>query len=119
MRRALNTCGQIALEVAMVIPLFMLFAFLALQLGHLGIGVAIVNYAASSVARQAVAQNGFSQGSADDKFKNILFAGLESTEIHGTTDPDGDGTSNLQVTACAKLPAYPLVGPFLGKSIHA
>jgi hypothetical protein len=115
----LDRRGQTSMETALVIPLFMLFAFLSLQLGHLGIGIAIVNYAASSVARQAVAQNGFNQGDATAKFSNIIFAGLQSPEVHSSSDQDGEGTRNLKVTTCAELPAFPLVGPFLFKAIHS
>jgi Flp pilus assembly protein TadG len=117
---AMDTRGQTVMEVATLFPLFMLFAFLSLQLGHLGIGIAIVNYAASSVARQAVAQNGFNQGEALAKFNKIIFAGLQSPTITGTPEQDGgEGTSNMKVTACAELPAFPLVGPFLFNSIHS
>ncbi len=118
-RRMMDTRGQTSIEVVIAIPLFMFFAFLALQVGHLGIGIAIVNYAASSVARQAVAQNGYNQGDALSKFNKIIFAGLQSPTITGTPVQDGDGTSNLQVTACAELPSFPLVGPFLYKLLHS
>ncbi len=115
----MNKNGQTALEAVMLIPLFMVFAFLSLQLGHLGIGIAIVNYAASSVARQAVAQNGYNQGDALARFNKIIFAGLQSPDVRGLPQADGDGTSNMVVTACAELPAFPLVGPFLNKSLHS
>jgi Flp pilus assembly protein TadG len=111
--------GQTSTEVAIVIPLFMVLSFLGLQLGHLGIGISIVNYAASSVARQSVAQNAYNQGDADLKFKNIIFAGLQSPTVKGTIEQDGgDGTSNVKVTACAELPSFPLVGQFLNQAIH-
>ena len=103
----------------MVIPLFMFFAFLALQAGHLGIGIAIVNYAASSVARQAVAENGYNQTDADAKFKSILFAGLSPLGVSRTIDQDvGPATNNIKVTTCAQIPAFPLVGALLNKWIH-
>src|SRR5207302_7296870 len=90
------------------------------QVGHLGIGIAIVNYAASSIARQAVAQNSYSQSDADLKFKKLLLAGLTAEDVKGKlvdSDPE-NVTTNLKVTACARLPAYPFVGQFLDNALH-
>ncbi len=53
------------------------------------------------------------------KFNKIIFAGLLSPEVHPTSEQDGEGTRNIKVTTCAELPAFPLVGPFLFKSIHS
>jgi Flp pilus assembly protein TadG len=118
-RRA-HVGGQTMMEAVILLPLFLPLAFAIFQVGHLAIGVAIVNYAASSVAREAVEQNAYSQSQADMKFHRLLFAGLTSSEIKGNQASDSDRvTANLTVTACAKLPAYPLVGPFLDKAIHA
>jgi Flp pilus assembly protein TadG len=114
-----NRRGQTALEVAALIPLFMMLAYTLLQLGYLGIGTAIVSYAASSVARQAVAENDFNKGDAQTKFNNLMMAGLKSTDIIGTKIADGDGTTNLRVTACAELPSFPLAGKVLAKAIKS
>ena len=112
--------GQTLAESAMLMPLFLMLIFALFQVGHLGIGLAIVNYAASSIARQAVAQNGYNQGDADAKFKKLLFAGVTSSEVKATPSSDADNvTTNLKVTACGVLTAYPLVGQFLEKSLHA
>jgi len=116
--RITRTDGQTVTESVMMMPLFLIFVFALLQLGHLGIGIAIVNYAASSVARQAVAQNAYNQGDAESKFNNILMAGFKSNEIKSTSVSDPENvTTNLKVTACAELPAYPLVGHFLYQAI--
>jgi hypothetical protein len=112
--------GQTLIESVMLLPLFLVLTFAVYQVGHLAIGVAIVNYAASSVAREAVELNGYSQGEADLKFKKLLFAGLTSSEIRGNQVTDTDRvTANLTVTACAKVPAYGGVGLFLDKAMHA
>ena len=114
-----NRRGQTALEVVLLMPLFFMLAYTLLQLGYLGIGVAVMNYAASSVARQAVAESGYNSGDAQAKINTLMMAGLKSTSIHGTPVADGDGTSNLRVTACAELPAFPLAGQLLAKAIKS
>ncbi len=111
--------GQTITEVAIVLPLFLLLVFGVLQVGHLGIAVAIVNYGASAVARQAVEENGFNEAAAQNHFNQLLMAGLSPLPIeHHIEDIDSQQiTSDIAITACAELPAYPFVGQFLDKAL--
>ncbi len=108
--------GQSLTESVILMPVFLLALFTLIQVGHLGIGVAIVNYAASSVAHLAVQENTYNQSSASSRFKSLLIAGLKLVEIQGKVEPD-DVTPNVKVTACASLQAYPFVGEFLDKAL--
>jgi len=101
--------GQVSVEAMLLAPGFLLLAFLAVQLAHLGLGVALVNYATSSVAREAVSNNTTSVN--QDKFSTFMVAGLKDEEVNVRMDtPDSPVTQTMTVIGCAKLAAYPLVG---------
>jgi Flp pilus assembly protein TadG len=110
--------GQAFVETTLLMPVYLLLLFLAIQIGHLGIAIAIVNYAASSIARQAVTANTFDQGTADQRFKGLLSAGVKPDHVTGADD-NTPLTPNITVTACASLPAYPFVGVLLDKALKA
>jgi Flp pilus assembly protein TadG len=110
--------GQSLLEAVVAMPLFLTLLFFVIQIGHLGIAMAVVNYAASSAARQAVEKNDVSASTVDQKFKDLLTAGLQSDTIKSTSDGDPI-TPNVEISACAKLQAYPFVGEFLNKGLTA
>ncbi len=106
------TYGQVTTETILLAPIFFLGVFLAIQVCHLGLGVAIVQYATSSVARQAVQDNSASLDA--DKFKRLLGAGLKEPEIQqGLGETVSPVTKNITVVGCAKLGAYPFVGQAL------
>src|ERR1700682_6265470 len=106
--------GQTITETVVLMPVFLLLAFAILQACHLGIAVAVVSYGASAVARQAVQQNDSNLLSgAQQRFDSLMVAGLKPLPLKGGVQKDESITSNISVTACAELPAYPFVGQFL------
>ena len=108
--------GQTFTEAVIVLPLFLVLAFALLQIGHLGIAMAVVSYGASSAARQAVEKNDLTDTSATDRLKKLLSVGLQSPSAHCQLDGDAI-TPNVTVTACASLPVYPFIGSFLYKTL--
>jgi len=109
--------GQTFVESVLVMPLFLLMVFLLLQVGHLGMAMAIVHYGASSAAHQAVVDNQRSDdGALQNKFRGLLGIGLQYMNLTSKLDDDAVAP-NITVTACAELPAYPFVGPFLWKAL--
>jgi len=103
--------GQSLTETVFLMPWFLMVAFAIIQAGHLGIGVALVNYGASTIARLSVQENGYNAGHAQQRFDQLLAAGFKAAGIEHIQD--SDITSNVTVTACAELPAYPFVGQLL------
>jgi len=115
-----HDAGQTLTETAVLAPLFFTLVFALLQVCHLGLAVAIVNYGASSAARLAVEQNDTSGSNATTQFKKLLAAGLTAHGNVQTRPVDQDSvTQNLVVTACAQLPAYPFVGELLDKALSS
>jgi hypothetical protein len=93
-------------------------AFGLLQIGHLGIAMALVNYGASSAARKAVEQNDPTGANAAQQFSSLIAGtvGLKSPSVRCSSD-GATPAPNITVTACAELPAYPFVGPFLDQAL--
>jgi Flp pilus assembly protein TadG len=98
----------------MLMPLFFFLAFALLQIGHLGVAIALVHYGASSAARAAVHANSFTESDAPSRFKKLLGLGLKSGTIEGRVE--NNVAPNITVTACAELRAYPFVGAVLKKT---
>jgi hypothetical protein len=111
--------GQTVTEAALVLPTFLVLIFAILQACHVGLALAIVNYGASSVARQAVQFNTENLSSGQDKFKSLMAVGLEPLPLQGGLENSDGVTADIHVTACAKLQAYPFVGEILDKSLKA
>src|SRR5690349_6547823 len=110
--RGLCSRGQVTTETLLLAPVFFLLVFGALQLAHVGLGVALVHYATSSVARQAVQNN--TEQIDKSKFENFMIAGLQAPEVRGSGEQGASSVlKDLTVVGCAKLPAYPFVGQTL------
>lgn len=116
--------GQSLTETVILLPLFLLLIFAIVQTCHLGIALAIVNYGASAVARQAVQQNSNFASSGQARFNKLMMAGMKPLQLHGVAAREENSsqtsvTSNMEVTACAELPAYPFVGQLLDKALSS
>lgn len=111
-----KTGGQITTETMFLVPVFLLLAFAAIQIAHIGLGVAMVNYATASVARQAVQNNTTSLN--NEKFKSFMIAGLKDEEVRANLDlnTSSEVLQDLTAVGCAKLNAYPFVGEMLKAS---
>jgi hypothetical protein len=96
-------------------PLFLTLAFAIIQIGHLGAAIALVNYGASSVVKQAVQQNHFDRSQAQSRLEDLLTMGLKSATVERRNEEGAfdDVAPDLSLVACAELPAYPFVGEFL------
>lgn len=109
--------GQSLTESVMLMPIFLAVVFALLQVGHLGVGVAVVYYATSSVGKLAVQNNDakLSNGDYQAQFARMMVGGLTPVGLPAAElEPGEDAlTPTITVTACAKLPAYPLVGETL------
>jgi hypothetical protein len=111
--------GQTFLESVLLLPLFLLLIFAALQTAHVIIAMAIVHYGASSAAHVAVLDNQKSGGGrVEDKFKSLLAVGLQYKTLKCSADQD-PVTPNVTVIGCAELPSYPFVGLFLSKALSS
>jgi hypothetical protein len=113
MRKRRGQSGQSVAETTILAPLFLAVAFGLIQIGHVGITVALVSYGASAIARMAVQENGYNEGHAQQRLNQLLAAGMSSAGVANRQDNTDPLTPNITVTACAKLPAYPFVGPLL------
>ncbi len=109
--------GQTLVESILMMPLFLLLVFFLLQIGHLGIAIAIVHYSASSAAKQAVEQN--SDANLQQRVQGLFSAGLKNGTASATYDSQDPVTRTIIVTACGELLAYPFVGPFLSKALSS
>lgn len=103
-------------------PLVILAVFLGLQVAHLGLGLAVVQYATASAARSAVRADSPSVVSA--RFKELTdLVGLENQRAETRLVSAGSGgprvTSNLEAFGCAEVPVYPLVGPLVKEAFRA
>ena len=112
--------GQTSTEAILLIPVFLLLVFAIVQIAHIGVGVVVMQYAASSIARQAV-QSGDpnDEAKAKEKLGHLMFAGLTAGKVHTglkTETTANEVTPTVEVVTCAELTAYPFVGEFLSKA---
>jgi hypothetical protein len=114
--------GQTMTETVILLPLFLVIVFGLLQLGQLGIAVIMVNYAASSIAREAAskfdyagATNGVMQ--LHQKMQDLMVAGMSTDSSFGllgcTVADTNTPTAELVVLVRAKVAAWPGLGYFL------
>src|SRR5690349_10989614 len=127
--RSRNHTGQAMTESVMLMPLYFLIVFALLQVGQLGAALLVVEYGASTVARQAsqdedpsvVANASGSVFSLDttqnykQKFVNLFVAGMQYAGLTGKIKGNGsttniDPAATLTVNACAKVNAFPFLG---------
>jgi hypothetical protein len=107
--------GQSSTETLLLLPLFLIMAFGLIQIGLLGTALVTTTYAAGSIARKAVAKNdyAFNVGNYQERFKNLLFGGMQVQGLSGHAVSEQSGFYNLSVNACAKVNALPMMGYFL------
>jgi len=117
--------GQTMTETVILIPLFFFIVFGVLQLAQLGMAVVMVNYAASSIAREAASEKDFSNAargvpatavdSYGQKAGKLMVAGMQldgSSGILGCIEQSDVTvpTGELVVLVRARLQAWPFVG---------
>jgi len=112
-------------ETLILLPLFFFLVFGLLQLVQLGLAVVMVNYAASSIAREAASEKDFSTAARGApatgvdsyglKASNLMVAGMRldgssgllgCVEQSDVTVPTGE----LVVLVRARLQAWPFIG---------
>lgn len=118
--------GQAMSETVILLPLFFFIVFALLQLAHMGLAVLMVNYAASSIARQAASDNNIGPSTGDpnaaivsywDKAGKLMVAGihLDTYGLKGCVSQADASvpTGELVVRVRATMPAWPFVGYLL------
>jgi Flp pilus assembly protein TadG len=112
--------GQSITEAIVVLPLFLAIVFLLLQLGQLGMALIMANYAASSIARKAVAENNLSAGNYQQVAQQLMVAGMQYDSLVGCPDADQNQlTGNFVVLVRAKVVAWPFVGYVMNAAFKA
>jgi hypothetical protein len=91
--------------------LYLAVVFGLLQVGQLATGLLVVNYAASTIAREAVQENATSMKSQyETRFKHLLTVGMTYKDLLLTPDSSTPPLTSIRVDACAELGVFPLLG---------
>jgi hypothetical protein len=103
--------GQTTTETILLLPVFLMLAFLLLQLGQIGIALSVVSYGASSIAKRAVAGETPNPSMMD----KLLAVGMKDPKVvpEIVPDPSNPLTKNITINTCAAIKAFPFVGEFL------
>ncbi len=117
MRAFENSKGATTAETLMLAPLYFFMAFGLLQLGQLATALIVVNYAAGSMVRQAIADNGL-EGNYDDRLRKLQTAGMHKPHTRVKTD-GSKLMGNITVYACSEVNAFPFIGALLGRTLAA
>ncbi|HVO33732.1 MAG TPA: TadE family protein [Elusimicrobiota bacterium] len=128
---SLSERGQSITETILVLPLFLALAFAGLQLAQLGVGIVMADYAASSVARKAAAEEKIPTrlfNTIQDltplygqKATDLMVAGMKFQDAAGCVSPDvpGEPSVSLTVRVRATVSAFPILGDLLHGAWHA
>lgn len=101
----------------MMMPLYFLLAFFGLQLGQLITGMLVVNYAAGSIARHAVADNISGSRSYPDVMQRLMVAGMKNPS--GVANASTELMGDVNVDACVEIGAFPFVSQLASKALSA
>ncbi len=109
--------GQTTTETILLFPFYMVLVFGLLQLGQLGVALLVANYAASSIARQAVEDNISGSVEYTSKMEKLMTAGMRRPYAKATAEFSTPPFAEVSADACAEVYAYPFIGQLLGKAI--
>jgi hypothetical protein len=111
--------GQSITETILLLPFYLALVFGMLQAAYIGLALATTSYAAGSIARWAAKQNtmSFPEPAALDRLDKLLFAGMKAVAVKSATRSTGV-LPILEVNACTKIDAFPLVGAFLNVPLN-
>jgi len=103
--------GQSITETILTLPLYLAVVFGLLQVGQLATGLLVVNYAASTIAREAVQENALSiKSQYVTRFTNLLTVGMTYKDLQFAQDTSTPPLISIKVDACAQLGVFPLLG---------
>jgi len=110
-----KNAGQTFIEALLLLPVVLLFVFGLLQSCQIGVGLIVVNYGASSIARKASRGGEVNTvvSTAQPGYNSLMIGGLKSVPLKACRDNRGGPTSDVVVVAQAKVRAFPVVGPLI------